>query len=126
MSRYYWIAEKVQWFRSQADMERWVEEAELLEEEFRRLIRGCEKMASVWLSLTEAKVKYQPIFTARQGSDQGYKSYAYQKADMYERMGLNARELFKTVGGEWPSLGESLSEHVRRRRPVTSVDWDEM
>jgi hypothetical protein len=50
--------EKVQWFRARADMMRWVEEVELLEEDFRRLIRGLEKMAEIWSNLSG---KHPPI-----------------------------------------------------------------
>ncbi|KJA15051.1 hypothetical protein HYPSUDRAFT_149617, partial [Hypholoma sublateritium FD-334 SS-4] len=118
--------EKVQWFRAQADTERWVEEVDLLEEEFRRVIRSCEKMESVWLDLTaSASTKYRPISTTWQmpGPHPGYVSYAYQKADMYKKMGLDARQLFKEAGGEWPNATESLSDYVHRRRPTTHVNW---
>ncbi len=53
----YLTAEKVQWFRAQADTERWVEEVDLLEEEFRRLIRSCNKMGAVWLELAEVYLR---------------------------------------------------------------------
>jgi len=33
-------------------MERWVEEVELLEEDFCHLVRGCQKMDKVWTSLS--------------------------------------------------------------------------
>lgn len=46
------LGKKVQWFRAQADMMRWVEEAELLEEEYRRLIRACAMMGDVWASIS--------------------------------------------------------------------------
>ena len=122
-------AEKVQWFRAQADTERSVEEVDLLEEEFRRLVRSCEKMESVWLELTATSPKYCPLSPAWQqmpGLHPGYTSYAYQKADMYQKMGLNARQLFKEAGGEWPEPTESLSDYVRRRRPTTNVNWAEV
>ncbi|KDR71018.1 hypothetical protein GALMADRAFT_15660, partial [Galerina marginata CBS 339.88] len=44
-------ADRVQWFRAKADMERWQEEVEILTQEFRRAIRGFEKMDQVWSSL---------------------------------------------------------------------------
>ena len=125
----YLTAEKVQWFRAQADTERWVEEVDLLEEEFRRLIRSCNKMEAVWLELAASvSQKYQPLSTTRKmpGPHPGYTSYAYQKADMYKKMEENARNLFQEAGGEWPDSTESLSDYVRRRRPTTSVDWAEV
>ena len=118
-------AEQVQWFRAQADTERWVEEVDLLEEEFRRFVRSCEKMESVWLELTTTSPKYRPLSLTWQQTP-GYTSYAYQKADMYQKMGLNARQLFKEAGGEWPKPTESLSDYVRRRRPTTNVNWAEV
>lgn len=44
--------EKVQWFRTQADMMQWVEEVELIEDDFCRLIRGLETTAKVWRTLS--------------------------------------------------------------------------
>jgi hypothetical protein len=51
----FYLGDRVQWFRAQADMERWQEEVEILEEEFRRAIRGFEKMEQVWSSLAMSK-----------------------------------------------------------------------
>lgn len=48
----------MQWFRAHADMMRWVEEFELIEEDFRRLIRGLEKMADIFTQLS----KFPPPF----------------------------------------------------------------
>ena len=39
---------RVDWFRARAIRDRWCEEAELLEEELRRLARGFEYMRKVW------------------------------------------------------------------------------
>ena len=39
---------RVEWFRARAIRDRWCEEAELLEEELRRLARGFEYMKKVW------------------------------------------------------------------------------
>lgn len=122
------LAEKVQWFRARADMERWIEEADLLQEEFRRLIRGCEKMAEVWSSITGSiSAKYateegrSPLLPSP--PRRGYVAYASQKSSMYREMARRAREHFCDAGGESPSNGESLTDHVLRRRPVTEVDW---
>jgi len=50
------LAEKVQCFRAQVDMQHWVEEVELLEEDFRRLVCGFQKMDKVWTSLSNSTV----------------------------------------------------------------------
>jgi hypothetical protein len=52
-------------------MERWIEEVEILEEEFRRTIHGFNKMTVVWTQLAD------------QSSKRGYTAYGRQKADMY-------------------------------------------
>ncbi|KAL0568821.1 hypothetical protein V5O48_013154 [Marasmius crinis-equi] len=59
--------ESVPWFRAKADMYRWLEEKELLEEEFRRLIQACEKMAEVWEDKAETN----------QCKGEGYVAYGY-------------------------------------------------
>ncbi|KAF8963731.1 hypothetical protein BDZ97DRAFT_1661232 [Flammula alnicola] len=122
--------EKVQWFRARADMERWIEEVELLEEEFRRFIRGCQKLQEIWTSLSLSvndRYTYLPRSisgtSATPKPSPGHCAYALQKADMYSKMASTAQNKFKTVGGEWPLQGETLSEYVRRRRPCLTVDW---
>ena len=123
-------AKKVQWFRAHADMMRWVEEVELLEEEFRRLIRGLEKMASIWESLSSlpsAELKHRPTVTLSSNATlPGYSAYAARKAAMYREMTEKERDRFKNAGGQWPAENESLSEHIRQRRPALTVDWTEV
>jgi len=123
-------AKKVQWFRAHADMMRWVEEVELLEEEFCRLIRGLEKMALIWESLSStpyAELKYHPTATLSSSATlPGYSAYAARKATMYHKMSMKERDRFKNAGGRWPAESESLSEHVRQRRPALTVDWTEV
>lgn len=120
----------MRWFRARADMQRWVEEVEILEEEFRRFIRGCEKMSSVWDSLAGTlPVKYGIRLNSPNGAPtSGYRVYALQKASMYQRMASDARHRFDIAGGQWPKDGETLSEHVLRRRPKTEMsegEWKE-
>jgi hypothetical protein len=111
-------------------MMRWVEEVELLEEEFRRLIRGLEKMVLIWESLSSlpsAKLKHRPTMTLSSSATlPGYSAYAARKAAMYREMTEKERNRFKKVGGRWPAENESLSEHVRQRRPALTVDWTEV
>ncbi|KAF9555033.1 hypothetical protein CPC08DRAFT_726717 [Agrocybe pediades] len=119
--------EKVQWFRARADMERWIEEIDLLEEELRRLERACHRMADVWKEMSTTvnpKYKYtDPIHSLRDISN-GHIAYALQKSKMYEEMGVRAKRSLLNAGGQYLQPDESLSEYVRRRRPVTEIDWD--
>ncbi|KAK1227310.1 hypothetical protein PQX77_009695 [Marasmius sp. AFHP31] len=106
--------ERVPWFRVKADAQRWIEEVEILEEEFRRTIAGCNKMGEVWEQAADP-----------QGRGPGYVAYAHQKADMFRLMANKARNVFesKEVGGGWPSEGQSLTVYLRGRRPKMTVDW---
>ena len=61
----------MQWHRARALAERWEEEVEIIEEEFRRAARGWNKMSEVWLKLGE---HYQ---------SGGHRAYAMQKASAY-------------------------------------------
>ncbi|KAL0564209.1 hypothetical protein V5O48_017844 [Marasmius crinis-equi] len=105
--------ERVPWFRAKADMRRWLEEVELLEEEFRRLVRACDHMCKAWNSVANS-------------SSAGHAAYAYHKADMFSQMSTEAREKLVAAGGGWPAEGQSLTEYLRSRRPRLSVDWAEV
>ena len=96
--------DRVQWFHAQADMWRWQEELEILEEKFRRTVRSFDRMEFVWNELA-------CIHTKR-----GYIAYAHKKSAMYRDMAKDCRERFKTAGGTWPGAGTSLTEHIHRVR----------
>ncbi|PBK58531.1 hypothetical protein ARMSODRAFT_842227, partial [Armillaria solidipes] len=108
---------KVQWFRARADMDRWIEEVEILEEEFRRFIRACDKMSQVWKDLSEDRPQhYSPV--------SGHRVYAMEKSTMYWTMAQRARKAFAECDGGWPERDEDLSSYVEGRRPTTDVDWE--
>jgi hypothetical protein len=92
-------------------MERWIEEVEIVEEEFRRLVRSCDTMSRTWISLAAASTKV------------GYAAYARQKADMFHKMAEDARNRFKTAKGTWPSDGVTVAEHAQINRPPVRIDW---
>jgi hypothetical protein len=94
-------------------MYRWMEEVELVEEELRRLHRGCIKMKDIWERL------------ATLNADSGYAPYAYHKADMYTQMAKDAKENLVAAGGGWPSDGQTLLQYLRSRRPKLDVDWSQ-
>ena len=104
-------------------MQRWIEEVEIIEEEFRRLIRACDQMDIVWSALVDSASK---VYVADGKALPGFKPYALQKASMYRRMASDAREIFLKAGGEWPITDETFSDHIRRRRPNLNFNWDEM
>ncbi|KAJ3539948.1 hypothetical protein NMY22_g4499 [Coprinellus aureogranulatus] len=120
-------AAKVHWFRTRADMMRWVEEVEILEQEFRRFITGTEKMAEFWGSVkpstsVSGEEEGENHFL-KDGSTLGHMVYARQKMAMYHRMALDGKIAFLELGGTWPSSGESLAMHVAERRPSLDIDW---
>jgi hypothetical protein len=93
------LADRVQWFRARAQMERWEEEVEIVEEEFRRTVRSFEKMASVWNELGVRSMQ------------EGHAAYAFLKAHIFEGLAHDCREKFEAAGGSWPN-GRSLAELV--------------
>ncbi|KAF9013711.1 hypothetical protein BDZ89DRAFT_1222295 [Hymenopellis radicata] len=120
--------EQVQWFRAKADMDRWMEEVETLEEEFRRYIRGCQSMSSYWTDMSANQ--WGPYTFSRCignfDATSGYRVYAAQKADMYQEIADHAEKRFSAtkVGGAWPGEKDDLNNFVRSRRPRLTVDWD--
>jgi hypothetical protein len=94
----------VQWHRARAQAERWDEDVEILEEEFRRTVRGFARMSEVWTEMGE------------NGDTGGHRAYAMQKASAYGRMAKQARDQFEAAGGTWPENGTTLFDHVRRLR----------
>jgi hypothetical protein len=89
----------VQWHRAKALAERWEEELETVEEEFRRTARGFDRMGEVWAMLG----------TSHTG---GHQAYAMQKSSAYHRMAEEAKDRFAAAGGTWPDEGKSLFDHV--------------
>jgi hypothetical protein len=99
--------DRVQWFRDRAKMQRWEEELEILQAEFRRTIRSFERMGEVWTQL--AKLSGFPI---------GYASYAFKQSQIYHEMADNCIGKFKAVGGTWPDP-RPLSEILCQQRLAT-------
>jgi hypothetical protein len=123
----FYLGDRVQWFRAQADsdMERWQEEVEILEEEFRRAIRGFEKMEQVWSSLAMSKgpdsEAAESDFDSRVAK--GKMAYGKKKAAMYGRMAKEAHMVFLSIGATYPPEGVSLGDHIRSQRPSQEIDW---
>ncbi|TFK35116.1 hypothetical protein BDQ12DRAFT_726248 [Crucibulum laeve] len=83
-----WIQEgdRVQWFRAEAEMQRWLEEWEIKQADFMRCIRSFSKMHEVWTEL------------ATRNSNVGHITYAKQKVVMYATMEREAKHRFALVG----------------------------
>lgn len=96
-------------------MERWQEEVEILTQEFRRAIRGFQKMDEVWMSLAAD--------SDGSSESKGKTAYAKKKAAMYRRMAQDCRETFAKLGGTWVPEGVSLGDHIRAERPSQNIDW---
>jgi hypothetical protein len=71
------LEQRVKWFRAREDSKRWKEEMELLDAEWERTIRSCERMAEAWRAVADHSA-------SRFGS--GAKAYALRQAVMYEGM----------------------------------------
>ena len=102
------VVDRVQWFRDRAQMQRWEEEVEILEEEFRRTIRSFDRMAEVWTQLANTP-----------NTAMGYAPYAFRHAQGYHDMAEDCRTKFKAAGGTWPdicSLSELISQQWQNRR----------
>ena len=103
------LADPIQWFPTSANMEWWIEEVDIVEEEFCRLVMSCDTVSRTWISLAAASTKV------------GYTTYARQKVDML--MAEDAWNWFKTAKGTWPSDGITVAEHAWTNRPPVHIDW---
>ena len=98
-------------------MDRWIEEVEILEEEFCRFIPACDKMSQVWKDLSKEHPKHHL-------SVAGHRVYAMEKSTMYWTMAQRARKAFAECGGGWPERDEDLSLYAEGWQPTTDVDWE--
>ncbi|KAJ7609721.1 hypothetical protein DFH06DRAFT_1148295 [Mycena polygramma] len=84
------LGDRVQWFRAEAEMQRWQEQKEQKLVELLRTIRSFAKMQKVWTRLGQSHSANQP----------GHAAYARQKASMHERRAEEARTLARLGGHE--------------------------
>jgi hypothetical protein len=78
--------DRVQWFRAEAEMERWREEWEIKQADFLRCIRSFNKMSCVWDEM------------ARNSTKVGKCAYAKHKSALFKEMEQHARKLFNDAG----------------------------
>ncbi|KAJ7195277.1 hypothetical protein B0H12DRAFT_1082238 [Mycena haematopus] len=116
-----WMAEgdKIQWFRAEAEMERWREEVETVLADWRTTIRSFEKYKKTWGQLAEMQ----------DPNNTGHIAYAKQKADMFAKRELEGRTLLpahKVLGPKYGMIVQDvdLVEFVtqNRRRDQTLLD----
>jgi hypothetical protein len=96
---------RVQWFRAEAEMERWREENETRLADLLRCIRPFKRMHEVWLELS------------RSGPSNSSPS-ARTSSEMYKKLMSGAEADLKAVLPEGISLakGEILVDYVQRMR----------
>lgn len=106
------LGDRVQWFRAEAEMQRWQEEWEKTIAEFMRTIHHFESMHNAWLTLAQLD-----SHTA------GARAYSHKKAAMYDRFHLEAQKIFtraKTEGLLGLKDTEKLVDYIKREREELS------
>jgi hypothetical protein len=106
--------DRVQWFRAEAEMQRWQEQVEQKLVELLRTARSFTKMQAVWLALAERQPSHR----------RGAAAYARQKAEMYAKRAGEARQKIKDTG--YQELLEETANVVsfvdkQRRREAESI-----
>ena len=85
--------DRVQWFRAEAEMERWREELEAKQADFLRCIRTFRKMADVWQTLSTGGPGY-----CGEPGEMGRIAYAKQKSAMFREMERHAKDTLRSAG----------------------------
>ncbi|KAJ3777023.1 hypothetical protein FB446DRAFT_784650 [Lentinula raphanica] len=78
--------DSVQWFRAEADMERWQEQLEIKHAEFLRLIASFKKHCDAWELLA---TQYSSCLTP------GHTAYAKEHRDMFDSLRVDAEEKYR-------------------------------
>ena len=99
--------ERVQWFRAEAEMQRWQEQVEQKLAELLRTIRSFDKMSKTWTALSLTQPSNLP----------GHIAYAKKKASMYEKMGSNCEKKLEGAGHkDLLSMKGTLVDYVEAMR----------
>ncbi|KAJ7789580.1 hypothetical protein B0H14DRAFT_2397373 [Mycena olivaceomarginata] len=102
----------IQWFRAEAEMERWREQVEILLADWRTTIRSFAMYRETWTRLAETQ----------NPEDIGHIAYAKQKADMFSKRESEGRLLLpahQTLGPKYGAIVEDdldLVDFVMQRR----------
>lgn len=99
--------ERVQWFRAEADMQRWQEQVEQKLAELLRTTRSFDKMRETWAALSLTPPSNLP----------GHIAYAKKKASMYETMESNCKKKLEGAGYKHLlSMEGPLADYVDAKR----------
>ncbi|KAJ7799913.1 hypothetical protein B0H14DRAFT_2616624 [Mycena olivaceomarginata] len=99
--------DRVQWFRAEAEMQRWQEQGEQKLAELLRTNRSFLKMEDTWTALASQNAQTKP----------GHSAYAKQKATMYHKHAEMAQALILGVGyGDLLASDASLVQRVQEER----------
>jgi hypothetical protein len=90
--------ERVKWFRDRANRDRFKEEKEILEAEFRRTIENRARLADAWSELATRHASERP----------GAAAYASQQSSMYSMLGEDCQILYKRAQKKAEEYGFGL------------------
>ncbi|KAJ3964810.1 hypothetical protein EV361DRAFT_955600 [Lentinula raphanica] len=76
--------DSVQWFRAEADMERWQEQLEIKHSEFLRLIASFTKHRDAW-----------DLLMNHHSTTPGHQAYAREHRDMFDSLRIDAEEKYR-------------------------------
>jgi hypothetical protein len=103
----------VQWFRAEAEMERWREEWEAKQADFLRCIRTFGKMADVWQTLSMPEPEGHS-----KAEEAGRIAYAKKKSAMFREMERHAKDTFRGAG-----YGELVDHLIDQQEGKTLADF---
>jgi hypothetical protein len=92
--------DRVQWFRSEAEVYRWLEEYELKHAEFERTIRTFGFWAREWSEVASS---------ARQEGKHGVEAFARHQSAIYRTLQTGAKELYTKCGE--PALAVTVTDN---------------
>ncbi|KAF7304596.1 CxC2 domain-containing protein [Mycena chlorophos] len=108
--------DRVQWFRAEAEMQRWREQREQKIAELLRTRRSFLRMAQTWNTLADLNAE-KP----------GYSAYGHQKAAMFTRMAREVEERIKEAGyGELLAPDAKLVDWVMKKRAVEDTEFERL
>ncbi|KAJ6543190.1 hypothetical protein B0H10DRAFT_2135610 [Mycena sp. CBHHK59/15] len=118
-------SDRVQWFRAEAEMYRWLEQYERKHAEFYRVIERFRRESVVWAGLANRE-------EVRNGGINGAVTFARMQAAMHKRLEHNARVTFKDPESgahhDWVSATnfDELVKKIDKWRDVVFKWMDEM
>ncbi|KAJ6629404.1 hypothetical protein B0H10DRAFT_2388545 [Mycena sp. CBHHK59/15] len=118
-------SDRVQWFRAEAEMYRWLEQYERKHAELMRVIERFRRDSEVWVGLGDRAEQ-------QNGGINGVVSFARMQAAMYKRLEHNTRVVFKSADSgahhDWVSATtiDELVKKIDGWRDVVFRWMDEM